>query len=231
MGGPAVPGLDEPVIVARGKEQDLLARGGVDDLANVAHHQGPPCEAAEIDGLEVREQGVVALDRHHRLARRDLVALLQGADVEPGPAGAPLALGIALAGTELQDRDRLVDAAEDRLFLLEDLHQERGAVPLGLEQFLGVVEVRVGVVARAQLLHRKAEDGRVEPRALSQATHRRRRCQDSRLFSSSLPCSAPLRLSPWARRKNSASSVSSSRSASWVYCSRRRTLLRHCSTN
>jgi acetate kinase len=52
-----------------------------------------------------------------------------------------------------------------------------------------------------------------------------------RLRSISLPFSAPLRLSPWARRKNSASSESPSRSASCAYCSRRRTFERHCSVN
>src|SRR4029453_2844141 len=38
----------------------------------------------------------------------------------------------------------------------------------------------------------------------------------SRLRSSSLPCSAPLRLSAWALRNKVASSVSPSRSASWM---------------
>ena len=39
-----------------------------------------------VDGLEMREQGVIALDRHHRFARRDRVALVQRVDVERLPA-------------------------------------------------------------------------------------------------------------------------------------------------
>ena len=54
---------------------------------------------------------------------------------------------------------------------------------------------------------------------------------ERRAASSALPCSAPLRLSPCARRKNSASSVSPSLSASCAYCSIRSALLRHCSVN
>jgi hypothetical protein len=60
---------------------------------------------------------------------------------------------------------------------------------------------------------------------------RGRRRQPRRAFRSSLPLSAPLRLSPPARRKNSASSVSPARSASWANVSIFRTLLRHCSVN
>ncbi|CAM5542565.1 hypothetical protein SGLAM104S_08808 [Streptomyces glaucescens] len=52
----------------------------------------------------------------------------------------------------------------------------------------------------------------------------------SRARSSSLPSSAPLRLSAWALRNSSATSVSFWRSASWMYCSRRSALPRHAST-
>ena len=53
---PAVAGLHEPVVVARREEQDRLAAGGLDHLGDVAHDQRAAREAAEVDGLEVREQ-------------------------------------------------------------------------------------------------------------------------------------------------------------------------------
>jgi hypothetical protein len=74
-----------------------------------------------------------------------------------------------LAGALLEDRDRLVDAAEDRVLALEDLHEDAGPAPRVLEQLLGVVEVRVGVVAVADALHRQAEHVRRQARALSLA--------------------------------------------------------------
>ena len=50
--------------------------------------------------------------------------------------------------------------------------------------------------------------------------------QLSREANSCLPCSAPLQLSSWARRKNCSSSSSPASLASLQYCSRRRALLR-----
>src|SRR3954469_14540879 len=47
--------------------------------------------------------------------------------------------------------------------------------------------------------------------------------------SSCLPCSAPLRLSACALRNSSVSSLSPPRSASWMWVSRRRALLRQVS--
>ena len=155
--GPAVARLHEPVVVAGGEVQDRLAAGGVDDLAHVAHDERAPRHAAEVDRLEVGEQRVVALDRHHGLPRRDLVALVQRVDLDRVPAVLPRAVGPAAAGALAQHRDRLVDPAEDRVLALEDLHQHARVVAVDLERRLRVVEVDVGVVALADLLDGKAE--------------------------------------------------------------------------
>jgi hypothetical protein len=117
----------------------------------------------------VGEQRVVALDRHDRLPRRDLVALVQRADVELVEAGRPAPVRRAAARALLQDRHRLVDPAEDRLLALEHLHHDVRVVVLGLQQRLRVVEVRVGVVAVADLVDRQPEHRRREPLALAGA--------------------------------------------------------------
>ena len=92
VGAPAVAGLDQPVVVAGGEVEDLLAAGRLDDLGDVAHDQRAAGQRAQVDGLQVGEHGVVALDRHHRLAGGDAVALLQRVDLEAVPAGDPLAV-------------------------------------------------------------------------------------------------------------------------------------------
>ena len=168
---PAVAGLDEPVVVAGGEEHDVLAAGGVDDGPDVAHDQRAAGHAAEVDGLEVRELGVVALDRHDGLARLDPVALVEGVDDEVVPRRHPHAVGADVPGADLQDRDRLVHPTEQRLLLLEDLHQDPRMPVLGLQQLLGRPEVRVAVVPRAQPADRQLEGGRVE----SQRIRRHRR--------------------------------------------------------
>ncbi len=72
---------------------------------------------------------------------------------------------------ELEDRDRLVHPAEQRLLLLEDLHHD-ARVALVVEQHLArVVEVRVGVVALPHLLDREVEDLGREPRPPSLDRH------------------------------------------------------------
>ena len=109
------------------------------------------------------EERVVALDRHHRLARHQAVALVQGVHDELVPAGHPLAIHVA-PGTELEDRERLVDPAQDRLALLEDLHRDVRVLALVLEQLLGEHEVGVGVVPVADALDRQPEDVGVQPR-------------------------------------------------------------------
>ncbi len=163
MGGPAVAGLHQPVVVAGGEVEDVLAPGGLHDLGDVAHDQRAARQRAEVDRLEVREQAVVALDRHHRLAGRDRIALVQGVDDELVPSWDPLPVAF-VTGAGLEHRDRLIDPAEDRILLLEDLHRHPRMLVLGLQQLLGVDEVRVGVVAGSDPLHREAEDVRVQPR-------------------------------------------------------------------
>jgi hypothetical protein len=87
-------------------------------------------------------------------------------DLEAVPAVDPL-VALVVPGALLEHRDRLVDAAEDRLLALEDLHQHARVMAVGLQQRLREVEVRVGVVPVADLLHRKAEDGRRQAHALT----------------------------------------------------------------
>ena len=82
----------------------------------------------------MREQRVVALDRQHRLVRRDLVALVQRVHDEPVPAGLPVAARQRAPGAELEHRERLVDPAEHRVVLLEHLHEHVRMAVLGLEQ-------------------------------------------------------------------------------------------------
>ena len=60
------------------------------------------------------------------------------------------------------DGDRLVDPPEDRLLLLEHLHEHLRVAVLGDEQVAREVEVLVGVVALAQPLGGEPEDGRVQ---------------------------------------------------------------------
>ena len=103
--------------------------------------QRPPCEHAEVERLEMREERVVAFDRHHRLPGLDAVAVVERVDGQSLP----------VVRTELEDGDRLVHAAEERMLLLEYLHHHARVPALGLEQLLGEVEVGVGVVALPQL--------------------------------------------------------------------------------
>ena len=76
--------------------------------------QRPPREHAEVDGLEVREARVVALDRQHRLERVDPVAVVERVDGQVVP----------VVRAELEHGDRLVDPAEVGVVLLEDLHHD-----------------------------------------------------------------------------------------------------------
>ena len=158
VGGVAVAGLDAIVVVPRREVEDRLAAGRVHDLAHVRRDQRAPREAAEERRLEVAEQPVVALDRHHGLPRRDLVAVVEGAHVERVPAVDPLAVRALAARALAQDRDRLVHAAQHGVLALEDLQQDRRVVAVLLEDALRVVEVRVGVVPVADLQDRQVED-------------------------------------------------------------------------
>ena len=140
---PAVARLHEPVIVAGREVEDGLAVGRVDHLADVAHDERAPCQAAEVDGFQVREEGVVAFHGHNRLPRLDRIPLVQGTDLDLVPAVAPPAPRLQAARAPAQHGDRLVDAPENRGLALEDLHEDARMVILGFEQGARVREVRV----------------------------------------------------------------------------------------
>src|SRR3954469_15338342 len=152
-------GGQERVVGAGGKEEDGLAGRGPHDRRHVAHDERSAGQAPEVHRLQMREQRVVALDRHHGLERRDLVALVQRVDGQLVPPVLPRAVGPAPSGALLEDREGLVDPAEDRLLLLEDLHEHARVAVLGEEELAREVEVLVGVVAVADPVDRKAEDG------------------------------------------------------------------------
>src|SRR6185295_7593726 len=88
----------------------------------------------------------------------DRITLVQRVHLEVLEAVDPLAVVAALPGALLDDGDRLVDPAEERVLALEHLHHHARVVVVGLQQLLRVVEVRVGVVAVADLVQRQAED-------------------------------------------------------------------------
>ena len=69
----------------------------------------------------MREERVVALDRHHGLPRLDPVAVVERVDGQRVP----------VVRAELEDRDRLVHPAEHRVVLLEDLHDDARVAAVG----------------------------------------------------------------------------------------------------
>ena len=160
--GVPVAGLDAVVVVAGRHEDDRLAGGRLEHTGDVGRDQRPPREHAEVDGLEVREQGVVALDRHHRLPRLDPVAVVERVDGQRVP----------VVGAELEDRDRLVHPAEHRVVLLEDLHDDPRVASVGEQRRARVVEVRVRVVALPHLLDGEVEDLGREPLTLLSGVQR-----------------------------------------------------------
>jgi membrane carboxypeptidase/penicillin-binding protein len=80
------------------------------------------------------------------------------AHVEVVPALDPLATGALSTRALPQDRDRLVHAAEHRVVLLEDLHDDARTALVGEQRGARVVEVRVRVVALPHLLDGEVED-------------------------------------------------------------------------
>ena len=152
VGGVAVTGLHPMVVVAGRHEDDRLPVRRPEHALRVGGDECAPREHAEVDGLEVREERVVALDRHHGLPRLDPVAVVQRPDVESVP----------VVRAELQDRDRLVHPAEHGV-CAGNLHHDAGVAAVGEQRRAGVVEVRVGVVALPHLLHGEIEHVGVEP--------------------------------------------------------------------
>ena len=132
----------------------------------------------------MREERVVALDRHHRLPRLDLVAVVERVDGERVP----------VVRAELEDRDRLVHPAQHGLLLLEDLHDDPRVPPVREQRLAGEVEVDVGVVALPHLLDREVEDLRWEALPPPVRLHRHssgdsRRRHSARAASATSSCS------------------------------------------
>src|SRR6478672_7827562 len=73
MCGVAVPRLHAVVIMPRRHEDDRLAVGCLEYPHDVRRDERATRKDAEIRRLEVSEQGVIALDRHHRLPGRGTV--------------------------------------------------------------------------------------------------------------------------------------------------------------
>ena len=155
--GIAVTCLHAVVVVTRGEVHDRLWRGGLNDFAHIGRDQTAARKAAEVDRLEVTEEGVVALDRHHALPRLDLVAVIERMDLEVLPTRLPSTVVAHQASTLAQRRDCLVNATEHRGEALEDLHHDARPVVVSLQHLLRVIEIRVGVVARTNLVDRKVE--------------------------------------------------------------------------
>ena len=153
VGGVAVAGLHAVMVVSRRHEDDRLPVRGAEHALRVGRDQGAPREDAEVHGLEVGEQRVVALDRHHRLPRLDRVPVVEREDVE----------GIPVVRAELEDRDRLVHPAEHRRAALEHLHHDVRVAAVCEQRGARVVEVGVRVVALPHLLDREVEHARIEP--------------------------------------------------------------------
>src|SRR5436305_8367749 len=87
---------------------------------------------------------------------------MQRADLELAPPRKPLAIRSPPPRACLQHCDRFVHPAQQRVSLLKHLHRHVRMAVFGLEQLLGVDEVRVRVVAVADPLNRQPEDRGVE---------------------------------------------------------------------
>src|SRR6266550_1450187 len=129
-------------------EHHLLRPGRFHDQPGVGPELRAAGEHTEVQGLEVGERVVRALDEEHRLPRRDLVTVVQRVHFELRPFHA----------AELEDRDRLIDAAEEGVGLAEHLHRHAWAVVVLEQQLAGADEVFVGVVTLPHLLDGEVED-------------------------------------------------------------------------
>jgi len=78
---------------------------------------------------------------------------------------APRAIAVP-AGTDLEDRERVIGADDDRVrVLLEDLHRHAVVALIALEDELRAREVDIALVPRADLLDRQPEGFRPQPLA------------------------------------------------------------------
>jgi len=150
--GVAIAGLHHPVVVAGGEEHHVLRLCRLDHATGVGADPGAAGEDAEVECLEVGELVVRSLDLEHDLPGRDRVAVVQCAHLEGRP----------VVAAELEDRDRLVDAAEERVMLGVDLHGHARRGPVAAQHLARAGEVLVRVVAGPHLLDGQVEDRGVE---------------------------------------------------------------------
>ena len=85
VGGVPVARLDPVMVVARRHEDDRLAVRRLEHSHDVRGDQRPPGQHAQVDGLQVGEERVVALDRQDRLVGLDGVSVVKGVDGERVP--------------------------------------------------------------------------------------------------------------------------------------------------
>ena len=164
--GVAVARLHAVVVVAGREVEDRLAARGAHDLAHVARDQRAPRERAEVDRLEVAEERVVALDRHHGLPRLDLVAVVEGVHDELVPAGLPASP--SAPSRPLHSRSTAIASSmppSTDWWRWKTCMSTRGWCAVALEHLLREDEVGVRVVALAHLLDREVEDLRRQPPA------------------------------------------------------------------
>jgi hypothetical protein len=99
------------------------------------------------------------LDRQHGVPTLEAVSFIQRVDAE----GAPI------IGAELQDRDCLIDPAQEARRLGAHLHHDAWRMRVRAQHFARPLEVLVGVEAPADIVDREKKEGRVE--ALATAWH------------------------------------------------------------
>src|SRR5581483_9288604 len=156
--GVAVSGLYQMMIETRGEKEHLLACGRVDDGARIGGDSGAPAQYAQITGFQMREERVVAFDRHHGFVRRGAVAVAQRPHGKRVPSVFPGSAAQPPARAQPQDRDGLVDTAHHRVAALKDLHPYDRPSSVALQDVARAIEIRIRIVAVAHLLDGQIED-------------------------------------------------------------------------
>ena len=98
----AVAGLEQRWSSRAPKKYTGLGRAASTSVRRFVHSRVRRASGAEEQRLEMREARVVALDGHHRVPRLEPIALVQRVHLERGE----------VVAAQLEQRDRLVDAAE-----------------------------------------------------------------------------------------------------------------------
>ena len=143
-------GLRFVSLVARSEHDHRLAVRGRDDVAGVRGDARSLRERPEIEGFEVRELGVLALDVHDRLASLRDLAVVERRDVKLMPGRHPERCKLP---RDLEDlaRDRLIGGPVQR----GKKSPSRVEPPLGAEV---AVEERVGARAVAVMTGAHVQD-------------------------------------------------------------------------